>query len=424
MSELHKTVKTNDDTSMTLEMPIETNNYINIMMQTSENSAYRTIPKSKRKLVARFIPLVKRVIRKLMFWYVAPICLQQSAFNVAATHEVSSLGDRIGQLNHKLERIVANLTCKHEEDVANLILRQDEFFADSMQKQNESAVNVNKKLDDLMQLQYAMSEQFACKHSELQQVFQGINTQLLDAQRKLEQLALYDVFSEKHPKFEQLSTAQMGDDIILSIVFKYLGIPLQQVVYLDIGANHPIECSNTYYFYKAGAKGVLVEANPKLIPMLKLFRSGDVILNRCVAYKSGEKVDFFDLTSIGIGLSTSSPQFRDNLLTMYPEARESTIKVESISVMDLASQYFDKAPTLLSIDIEGMEEEILSSIDFKICRPTVIVCEMIPFHPQHLRTIGKKNKNIMQLMEENDYSEYAFTGVNSIFIDNQRLRVL
>jgi FkbM family methyltransferase len=203
-------------------------------------------------------------------------------------------------------------------------------------------------------------------------------------------------------------------------VFSLLCIPFDKINYLDLGANHAKYLSNTFYFYRMGARGVLVEANPALIPELKLFRNQDIILNRCIAEKSGELVSFYVLSNNG--LSTPSKEEADEFLKLNPELSiESTIDIETITVSEIMKRYFHDAPTLLNIDIEGMEESVLRSIDFDTCRPLVIVCEMIPYMPNHILAALKKNQTITEILNQNDYVEYAFTGVNSIFIDKKRL---
>ncbi len=67
-----------------------------------------------------------------------------------------------------------------------------------------------------------------------------------------------------HPdqRFGGVTHAQHGDDIIIRAVFDNLGI--DNPSYLDIGAHHPTNISNTKLFYDAGSRGINVEANPNL----------------------------------------------------------------------------------------------------------------------------------------------------------------
>mgnify|MGYP000624144786 FL=1 len=44
-----------------------------------------------------------------------------------------------------------------------------------------------------------------------------------------------------------------------------------------------------------------------------------------------------------------------------------------------------------------------------------MIIEMIPYSKQLVA--GQKNQEILRFMQEKGYVEYAFTGINSIFLD-------
>ena len=285
----------------------------NRMNSLKNITSYRPIW-SGRKFIGQFVVFIKKAIRKLLFWYIEPICEQQMAFN-------------------------------------------------------NSVVMAIMKLENVQK-----------------------------------------------PCF-----SQAGEDMVVLFALMAFGIPLKKTSYLDLGANHAKEISNTFYFYRHGARGVLVEANPALIPELKLFRNQDVILNRCVTATKCEPVDFYVLN--GNGLSTPDKDAADEFIKANPSLSiEKKISVESITVNEIIEVYFDKPPTILNIDIEGSELEILNSIDFERYRPFVIIVEMIPYMLQF--SIKGKNQEIMDFMKDNDYYEYAFTGINSIFIDKKQLAAM
>jgi hypothetical protein len=97
-----------------------------------------------------------------------------------------------------------------------------------------------------------------------------------------------------------------------------------------------------------------------------------------------------------------------------------TVEVETITVMDIVKEHMKLPPTILNIDIEGKEIEIINSIDFSECRPMFIVAEMISYGVA--LTHKSKNNTLFQLLVENGYEEYAFTGINSIFIDAKQTK--
>ena len=208
--------------------------------------------------------------------------------------------------------------------------------------------------------------------------------------------------------FNKKSYSQAGEDAILMYIFVMLGVPLSQCNYLDLGANHPCDMSNTWFFYQQGATGILVDANPKLAEELRRARPKDQVINACVGPVSGETLDFHVLSADGL----SAPGDVSEVLRANPAVRVlETIPMQTVAVNDLMEQ-LGGAPKILNLDIEGMEMEILRSIDFAKYRPTTMIIEMIPYSKQ-------KNPEILRFMQEKGYVEYAFTGINSIFLDKQ-----
>ena len=69
-------------------------------------------------------------------------------------------------------------------------------------------------------------------------------------------------------------------------IFNNLGI--EKFTYLDIGAHHPYNISNTALLYKYGYHGINVEANPNLIEAFFRERPLDKNVNVGIGTKSGE----------------------------------------------------------------------------------------------------------------------------------------
>ncbi|MBQ4061881.1 MAG: FkbM family methyltransferase [Christensenellaceae bacterium] len=228
-----------------------------------------------------------------------------------------------------------------------------------------------------------------------------------------------DILTNRDPvDWGRKLTAQAGEDGIMLFVLDVLHIPYCDCTYLDLGANHPRFFSNTNYLYMRGAKGVLVEANPELIPNLKFYRHGDVILNKLITDKSGDVMDFYIMN--GDGLSTPDYEAAQSFIRENPELKITRkVQVETISVNDIMAEYFTEPPTIVNLDIEGMEMEVLKSMDFEKYRPLMMVIEMIPY--KNSLVVGIKNHEILDFMESVGYVEYAFSGINSIFIDKKRV---
>lgn len=233
-------------------------------------------------------------------------------------------------------------------------------------------------------------------------------------------LRMNGIVTRNESPFNKKTYSQAGEDVIMFYALIMLGIPINECTYLDLGANRPIDMSNTYFFYEQGARGVLVEANCTLIPELKSKRSGDVVLNNCITGHSGDKIPFNVLNLDGLSKIGSV----DEILAANPEAKLlETIDVETITVGDIVDKYLGgKAPVIMNLDIEGLEKEILDSIDFERMRPLFMIIEMIPYSTE--LTAGIKDNELLEYVKSKGYIEFAFTGINSIFIDEKKYKEL
>ena len=187
--------------------------------------------------------------------------------------------------------------------------------------------------------------------------------------------------------------SQSGEDAILAYLFAVLGIPFAKCTYLDLGANRPKEMSNTYFFYEQGATGTLIEANPALIPALQKERSGDVILNRCIAPKSGDVIPFHVMNVDGL----STPEDVTELLANHPDLKLlETVNVETVSVNDLFAQ-MHAVPVLVNIDIENCQLDRKIRRFWHFCRKKAMWNMPLPESIPFLLTLHRSNK-IVQII--------------------------
>lgn len=241
------------------------------------------------------------------------------------------------------------------------------------------------------------------------------NTKLtMELSDSIAQINQYLFGEEKDNTFR--TYAQAGEDAIISFILEYLD--KKGASYLDIGCNDYKKLSNTFHFYEKGMRGVLVDANPKYVELIKEKRPGDVILNVGVGERSGEVLPFYILN--GDGLSSFNKEVVDKALKETEWLKiENIIEVPIMTVNELIEQYFYTVPTIISIDIEGDELAILKSIDMERYRPLIYIVETIEYRERI--DLDNKRNDIIDFMKMQNYKEYAFTGVNSIFLDEKQL---
>ena len=214
------------------------------------------------------------------------------------------------------------------------------------------------------------------------------------------------------------SYSQSGEDIIVRDILSRMKDAPRHITYMDIGGNDYKHFSNTYLMYSQGMSGIVIEANPELAEQLSKHRPRDLILNIGVG-PSNSDMTFY--TIAGGGYSSFNKEFIDNTLKNNPDARlESTISVPVLTFDTIVEKYCSEVPTIVSIDIEGDELPVLSTIDFSRYRPLIFIVESI-YCSQYI-DLNAKRSEIVSYMKDNGYHEYAFTGINSIFVDTSRFQ--
>ncbi len=201
-----------------------------------------------------------------------------------------------------------------------------------------------------------------------------------------------------------------GEDIIAGLLLKEKWmISNNEVRYIELGVNDPVYGSNTYYFYKNGGSGVLVEANPNFIDVIKGTRARDVVLNKAVYKTSGDRVEFY--LSDNSGLSS----LNGNHLNMSDDWKrfsiQNKIMVETISINDI----FMELPSvdILSIDLEGYDLEALRELDFERYRPKVIIAEL------NWTNVREREyySDLFEFIISQKYASYYYNEYNGIFYD-------
>jgi FkbM family methyltransferase len=210
------------------------------------------------------------------------------------------------------------------------------------------------------------------------------------------------------------SYSQCGEDLIVSFVLETLGITRPR--YLDLGAPHPYYLNNTYLFYRRGARGVNVEADPRFAARLARARKRDVTLNVGVGPEAG--VLEFHILSVPT-LSTFSIQEAKRYTEQFGYRIERTVQVPVRTFGQLVNEYFEAVPDLVSLDVEGLDLPILRSIDLSRYRPLIFCIETISYSETGQ---GRRIVEIDALMGNSGYLRYADTHINTIFVDEARWR--
>jgi FkbM family methyltransferase len=225
-----------------------------------------------------------------------------------------------------------------------------------------------------------------------------------------ESLAVRVVNYQGHPDqhFGCVTYSQHGEDLMILNLFKLMGI--EKPTYLDLGAHHPFNISNTALLYSRGCRGVNVEANPLLYPAFLQHRPDDVNLKVGIGLECGEKSFFmYDDQSGRNTFSETEVKSLEGIMAVQKVVRLPIVTIDSIIEKTCSGLW----PDLLSIDIEGLDFEVLRHCKFD-GGPKIIVVETRREHTTAMSDmLGWKN-----------YFPHCRMGENVIYIQEQFLKFL
>lgn len=167
------------------------------------------------------------------------------------------------------------------------------------------------------------------------------------------------------------SYSQEGEDRILYRMFEQR---MQSGFYVDVGAHHPKRFSNTYLFYLHGWRGINVDPRPGMKSDFESLRPRDVNLELGVSQTPGT-LTYYEFNDPA--LNTFSPEMaarrhNKNGYHITREARIPTAPLREILKEHLpAGQNID----FLTVDVEGLDMEVLHSNDWTTYRPSYVLAE-------------------------------------------------
>ena len=205
-------------------------------------------------------------------------------------------------------------------------------------------------------------------------------------------------------KYITKSFAQYGEDVLIFNLFQKLGI--EKPSYIDIGAHHPYEISNTALFYLSGCRGTNVEANPNLIQAFYDERPDDRNICSGVGAEAGELP--FYMIDDRCGRNSFKKARVEAFLEKSPDFSMQEVRNIKIRTLSDIIDEIGKIPDYMSIDIEGMEYEVLSNYDLKNRGPMVITLEIMRGNVEDGTKIIDMMKNAGYFMYLKIYSNITF----------------
>jgi FkbM family methyltransferase len=138
--------------------------------------------------------------------------------------------------------------------------------------------------------------------------------------------------------------------------------------YVDVGAHHPTFISNTWAFYERGWRGINIEPTPGLIQAFELERPRDINLPIAISGQDGEATFY----SYGPNVSNTL-----NAGQVDEAKLKDKVTVPTLRLATLFDCYLprDTRIDFLSVDVDGLDLEVLQSNDWRRYRPEIVVAE-------------------------------------------------
>lgn len=198
-------------------------------------------------------------------------------------------------------------------------------------------------------------------------------------------------FSPQHTSYSQGS-----EDFLVEEVLRHTH--LEGSLYVDVGANHPTRLSNTYKFYRKGLSGVVIEPNPSLLRLHRVFRKRDVHLG----FGCG---DAFGLLEFA--------EARSHVLSGFQHTSLKASAIRGFSLvpvipLDAVMAFFPQEVFLLSIDVEGFDLFVARGAEETLRRTKVVI----------IKGDAANRPEIEQFFANHAFRLHAETKHNLIFLNS------
>jgi FkbM family methyltransferase len=204
------------------------------------------------------------------------------------------------------------------------------------------------------------------------------------------------------------SYAQEGEDIVLNRFFK----GKRNGFYVEVGCHHPFRFSNTNLFYNLGWRGICIDPLPGTKSLFNKWRPKDIVLECGVSSVNGD-LEYFMFNEPALNTFDCETAKLHDGLESYKIIQKRKIPVNTLTF--LLDQYLPNDVInidFFSIDVEGLDIEVLKSNNWIKYRPKLVIAESL------YSELGMITSDPVSLyLKELNYTPYAKTGNSVIYVN-------
>jgi len=189
------------------------------------------------------------------------------------------------------------------------------------------------------------------------------------------------------------SYSQEGEDMILRRLFE----KQKKGFYVDVGAHNPKRFSNTFFFYKNGWRGINIDAMPNSMCLFNKIRPRDINIEIPISDKK-QKLNYYMFNEPA--LNTFSKEIADKRADKNDYKIISEKEMETSTLEEIFKKYlpYSQEIDFMSIDVEGLDLQVLKSNNWKQFRPKFVLVEIL----------GSSIKDIANSKEYKYLSEFEY----------------
>jgi FkbM family methyltransferase len=172
---------------------------------------------------------------------------------------------------------------------------------------------------------------------------------------------------------------------------------LEDGYFVDVGASHPTNGSQSWHLEQKGWRGVLVEPIPELCEALRRERPRSVTVQAaCGAPEQRGRVDFH----VADGYTRSSLEKNAVSLTASFTRTEA---VDLKTLDDILAEADPPKIDFVSIDVEGLQLNVLRGFDLRKHRPTLLLVEDHLLNLKTHRHLGQHGYRLVKRTVRNSW---------------------
>ena len=180
--------------------------------------------------------------------------------------------------------------------------------------------------------------------------------------------------------------------------------------YIEVGAHHPLRFSNTYFFYKKEWSGICIDPLPGIKKSFNKLRPRDLFLEVGIS-ATPRILEYFMFNESALNTFDPSVAAERNGLRGYRLIESRKIKTFTLAEILKNNMPPNTEIDLLSVDVEGLDLEVLKSNDWESFIPKVLIAECLT---TVLDEVGSDPVYIF--LKSKGYKLFGKSGFSFIFI--------